>query len=213
MSIYAQVTDAVAQMRERGVVIVETLITDQRLLRARRDVDELLEEAALQKKVLKARSPLECATITLKNLRGSMQFAYYMTKDVVAGKGPGDIDQDDDLYPLPRPHPLLAVNTLLALDNFKEKTGTPVVVPESHKWVASVVQKSDYQVGEISVGSLLLLGGAIWHNSGSNTTQNQRRRAPNAYSIPLGVRPLGGLYLGLTTSEYEDLSPDPQAIV
>lgn len=245
MSFDTQLADAVTHMRERGFAIIEGLVSDERLHRARRDAEALLEEVPFQKQGPRGSvNPRMCkdlfkktrvfddlysiplvvaiveAVLTWESDRdyasiwgGSIQFAYCMLKDVVPGEGPREFHQDDGLYPLPRPHPSLAVNTLLALDDFKEETGATLVVPESHKWTEPVSQNPDYQVAEMSAGSLLLLDGAIWHNSGTNTTRNQHRRALNAYYSSRWVRPLGGPYLGLTTSEYEDLTPDLRAII
>ena len=245
MSFDAQVADGISQMREQGFAIIEGLIPDERVLRARRDADDLFEEVPFQKQGPRGMvTPRMCKDLFKKTRvfddlysiplvlaiveavlawesdrdntgiwGGSFQFAYCMLKDVVPGEGPREFHQDDVLYPLPRPHPSLAVNTLLALDDFKEETGATLVVPESHKWIEPVTQNPDFQVAEMSAGSLLLLDGAIWHNSGTNTTQTQHRRALNAYYSSRWVRPLGGPYLGLTTSEYENLAPDLRAII
>ena len=144
---------------------------------------------------------------------GAIQFAYCMLKDVVPGEGPREFHQDDVLYPLPKPHPPLAVNTLLALDDFREETGATLVVPESHTWLGPVSQNPDYEVAEMPAGSLLLLDGGIWHNSGTNTTRDQYRRALNSYYSAKWLRPLGGPYLGLTTAELEELPTELRAII
>lgn len=245
MTIDPKIADTVAQMREQGFAIIEGLISDERLLQARRDADNLLEETSIQKQgprgpvntrmckdlFRKTRAfddlysiPVVLAVVEevlggqsderLKGIwGGSIQFAYCMLKDVVPGEGPREFHQDDGLYPLPRPHPPLAVNTLLALDDFKEETGATLIVPKSHTWTEPVSQTPAYEVAEMSAGSLLLLDGAIWHNSGTNTTQNQYRRALNAYYSSRWLRPLGGPYLGLTTTELEDVSPALRAII
>jgi len=53
--------------------------------------------------------------------------------------GPGETAQnlhrDDGVYPLPRPHPELVLNTMWALDDFTEENGATHVVPGSHKWL------------------------------------------------------------------------------
>ena len=88
-----------------------------------------------------------------------------------------------------------------------------MVVPGSHTWLEPVSQNPDYVPVEMPAGSLLLLDGAIWHNSGTNTTQDQHRRALNAYYSARWLRPLGGPFLGLNTSELEDLPLELREII
>ena len=50
--------------------------------------------------------------------------------------GPGEkaqpVHTDDGVYPVPRPHAHLVVNTMWALDDFTEENGATIVVPGSH---------------------------------------------------------------------------------
>jgi len=97
--------------------------------------------------------------------------------------GPGDrrqrMHQDDGHYPIPRPHPPLIVNTLIALDPFTAENGATEVVPGSHRMTERVDQDVPTVTVEMPVGSLLLWEGAVWHRGGGNSTSNEYRRSIN----------------------------------
>ncbi len=97
--------------------------------------------------------------------------------------GPGDqrqhMHQDDGHYPIPRPHPTLIVNTLIALDPFTVENGGTEVVPQSHLRTDRVNQDEPTEIVEMPAGALLLWDGALWHRGGGNSTQNSYRRSIN----------------------------------
>ena len=96
---------------------------------------------------------------------------------------PGDrrqhMHQDDGHYPIPRPHPPLIVNTLIALDPFTAENGATEVVPGSHLRTDRVDQDEPTVTVEMPLGSLLLWEGALWHRGGGNSTRNEFRRSIN----------------------------------
>ena len=51
--------------------------------------------------------------------------------------GPGEVAQilhhDDAIYPLPRPHAEVVLNTMWALDDFTEANGATRIIPGSHR--------------------------------------------------------------------------------
>ncbi len=97
--------------------------------------------------------------------------------------GPGDrrqhLHQDDGHYPIPRPHPPLIVNTLIALDPFTWDNGATEVVPGSHRSLDPVDPDASTVTVEMPVGALLLWGGGLWHRGGGNSTRNGYRRSIN----------------------------------
>ena len=97
--------------------------------------------------------------------------------------GPGDqrqwMHQDDGHYPIPRPHPPLIVNTLIALDPFTVENGATEVVPGSHRRVERVDPDAATVSVEMPLGGLLLWEGALWHRGGGNSTRNEYRRSIN----------------------------------
>ena len=96
---------------------------------------------------------------------------------------PGDrrqrMHQDDGHYPIPRPHPPLIVNTLIALDPFTRENGATEVVPDSHRSVDRVDQEAPTVSVEMPAGALLLWEGALWHRGGGNSTADAYRRSIN----------------------------------
>ena len=96
---------------------------------------------------------------------------------------PGDRRQhlhtDDGHYPIPRPHPPLIVNTLIALDPFTKQNGATEVIPGSHRFKERMEQDSETVCVEMPAGALLLWDGALWHRGGGNSTTDSYRRSIN----------------------------------
>ncbi len=97
--------------------------------------------------------------------------------------GPGDrcqrMHQDDGHYPIPRPHPPLIVNTLIALDPFTAENGATEIVPGSHRLAGPVDPDVPTIAVEMPAGALLIWDGALWHRGGGNSTHNAYRRSIN----------------------------------
>ena len=97
--------------------------------------------------------------------------------------GPGDrrqrMHQDDGHYPIPRPHPPLILNTLIALDPFTAENGATEIVPGSHRVVGRVDPDVPTVSVEMPAGGLMLWEGAVWHRGGGNSTRNEYRRSIN----------------------------------
>jgi len=86
--------------------------------------------------------------------------------------GPGEVAQvlhfDDSIYPVPRPHDELVLNTMWALDDFVEANGATLIVPGSHRWVAERPSGSTPTIAaEMPAGSVLFYGGSLWHGGGA----------------------------------------------
>jgi ectoine hydroxylase-related dioxygenase (phytanoyl-CoA dioxygenase family) len=93
--------------------------------------------------------------------------------------GPGEKAQflhtDDGIYPLPRPHPQVVLNTMWALDDFTEANGATRVVPGSHLWSDRMPVDPDETVTvTMPAGSVLFILGTLWHGGGANTTDRPR---------------------------------------
>ncbi|HLZ69155.1 MAG TPA: phytanoyl-CoA dioxygenase family protein [Dehalococcoidia bacterium] len=70
----------------------------------------------------------------LDRVLGSYQLSAPQGIEIGPGETAQNLHPDDGVYPLPRPHQELIVNTMWALDDFTVENGATHVVPGSHKW-------------------------------------------------------------------------------
>jgi ectoine hydroxylase-related dioxygenase (phytanoyl-CoA dioxygenase family) len=86
------------------------------------------------------------------------------------------IHADDQLIPLPKPHPALVCNTMWALSDFTEANGATRLVPGSHLADDSPDYGHPYASipAEMGRGSVLIWHGSLWHGGGANTTDQRR---------------------------------------
>lgn len=86
------------------------------------------------------------------------------------------IHADDQLIPIPKPHPPTVCNTMWALTDFTEENGATRVVPGSHLADHSpdYGQHYDSVAAEMPKGSVLIWHGSLWHGGGANRTDTRR---------------------------------------
>src|SRR3954447_8887550 len=80
--------------------------------------------------------------------------------DILPGESAQPIHADDQLIPLPKPHPPTVCNSMWALTDFTEANGATRVIPGSHKADRSPDYGTPYESvpAEMPKGSVL-----IWH--------------------------------------------------
>jgi ectoine hydroxylase-related dioxygenase (phytanoyl-CoA dioxygenase family) len=94
--------------------------------------------------------------------------------------GPGETAQpihaDDQLIPIPKPHPPTVCNTMWALTDFTEANGATRIIPGTHLADSSpnYGQHYDSVAAEMSKGSVLVWHGSLWHGGGANATDARR---------------------------------------
>jgi ectoine hydroxylase-related dioxygenase (phytanoyl-CoA dioxygenase family) len=93
--------------------------------------------------------------------------------------GPGEVAQvlhyDDAIYPMPRPHPEIVLNTMWALDDFTEANGATRFIRGSHRWRDErPAPDAETEVAEMPSGSVLFYLGSLWHGGGANVTDEPR---------------------------------------
>jgi ectoine hydroxylase-related dioxygenase (phytanoyl-CoA dioxygenase family) len=93
-----------------------------------------------------------------------------------AGETAQPIHADDQLIPLPKPHPPTVCNTMWALTEFTEANGATRIVPGSHLWDHSPEYGRAYDSipAAMPAGSVLVWHGSLWHGGGANTTSERR---------------------------------------
>jgi ectoine hydroxylase-related dioxygenase (phytanoyl-CoA dioxygenase family) len=150
----------------------------------------------------------------LENILGP---GFQLSAPVGISIGPGEkaqpIHTDDGVYPIPRPHKHLVVNTMWALDDFTEANGATVVVPGSHKWVDERPSKDTKVTRAVMpAGSVLMFVGSIFHGGGANQTDKSRLGVILEYCAAW-VRPQENHILGVPKAIVKQLDPKLQDLL
>jgi ectoine hydroxylase-related dioxygenase (phytanoyl-CoA dioxygenase family) len=93
-----------------------------------------------------------------------------------SGETPQPIHADDQVIPLPKPHPATVCNTMWALTDFTEANGATRIIPGTHTAAESpdLSRHYDSVPAEMARGSVLVWHGSLWHGGGANTTAERR---------------------------------------
>ena len=86
------------------------------------------------------------------------------------------IHSDDQLIPLPKPHPPLICNTMWAITDFTEENGATRLCPGTHlaDHSPNLLEHYDSIPAEMPKGGVLVWVGSLWHGGGANTTPERR---------------------------------------
>jgi hypothetical protein len=143
---------------------------------------------------------------------------YQLSAPVGIQIGPGEkaqvLHRDEGVYPLPRPHPPVVVNSMWALDDFTEANGATRLVPGSHRW------EPDRQPGpgtetvaaEMPAGSVMFYLGNLWHGGGANRTDQPRLGVILEYVVSW-LRPQENHCLAVPRDVAATLSPRLQELL
>ncbi len=95
---------------------------------------------------------------------------------ILPGETAQPIHADDQLIPLPKPHPPTVCNTMWALTDFTEANGATRIIPGSHVEDHSPDYGAPYDsiAAEMARGSVLVWHGSLWHGGGANATDQPR---------------------------------------
>lgn len=117
--------------------------------------------------------------LILEAVEGRLGPGFQLSAPVGICIGPGEVQQpvhrDDSVYPVPRPHPDLVVNTMWALDDFTEANGATVAYSGSHRWVDRLPRDTDVPIRAVMpAGSVMVYLGGLFHSGGANHTDRPR---------------------------------------
>jgi len=95
---------------------------------------------------------------------------------IMPGETAQPIHADDQLIPIPKPHPPVVCNTMWALTDFTEENGATRIVPGSHLWDHNPDYFGTYDTiaAEMPKGSVLIWHGSLWHGGGANRSDSRR---------------------------------------
>jgi len=95
---------------------------------------------------------------------------------ICPGESAQPIHADDQLIPIPKPHPPTVCNTMWALTDFTEANGATRLIPGSHQRDCSPDFGTHYDSipAEMAKGSVLVWHGSLWHGGGANATDERR---------------------------------------
>jgi ectoine hydroxylase-related dioxygenase (phytanoyl-CoA dioxygenase family) len=94
--------------------------------------------------------------------------------------GPGELAQvlhrDDSIYPLPRPHRDVVLNTMWALDDFTVENGATRIVQGSNLWEPGRTPGPGDPIvdAEMPAGGVVFYTGSLLHGGGANRTDTPR---------------------------------------
>ena len=187
----ATVESVVAGMEDDGYVIVEGALTDQEVAATRAELLEVLartpkgrndfEGYATQRVyALFAKTRAFDGPATSPLVEGVLDRVighHQLSAPVGIQIGPGEkaqmLHRDDGIYPLPKPHPEVVVNTMWPFDDFTEANGATRLVPRSSSR-ETAPDESETIVAEMPAGSVMFYLGSVWHGGGANRTDRPR---------------------------------------
>lgn len=190
----ATVEGTVQALHEDGFVIVENMLDPDDVREKRADLERVLRETPTGRNSFEGFSTQRVYALFAKTrtfdataidplLLGVLDAVlghYQLSAPVGIQIGPGETAQvlhrDEGVYPLPRPHPTVVINSMWPLDDFTEANGATRFIPGSHLWEDGRQPTPDDEVlvAEMPAGSMLLYLGNLVHGGGANQTDAPR---------------------------------------
>ncbi len=183
-----------ADLARDGYSVVESLLSPERAAAIRAGLREILDDTPTGRNdfegyqtrriyaiFAKTRvfDDLAVHPLLLSVLDATLGPSYQLSAPTGIEIAPGEKAQflhtDDAIYPLPRPHGEVVLNSMWAFDDFTAENGATRVVPGSHRWTDRVpVDPDDTVTITMPAGSVLFIIGSLWHGGGANRTDRSR---------------------------------------
>ena len=144
---------------------------------------------------------------------------YQFSQPTVISIGPGETAQnlhtDDSVYPLPRPHDEVVVNTMWAMDDFTPENGATHILARSHRDAPVPEDRFDYSRtirAVMPAGSVCVFVGSLFHAGGANHSQKRRMGVVIEYCATW-LRSQENHYLGTPRSMVRELPERMQELL
>lgn len=181
-------------LRSDGVVVCERVLSPDRVASIRADLDRILTEVPTGRNDFEGHRTKRIYNLfgktrvfdelavdpillgVLDGLLGPAQLSAPTGIEIGPGEPAQVLHRDDSIYPLPRPHGEVVLNTMWALEDFTAANGATRFLEGSHRWEPERQPSADDPVtaAEMPAGSVAFYTGSIWHGGGANSTDRAR---------------------------------------
>ncbi len=194
MTAAAGVEDVVAALDRDGYAVIEGLLDHDDTARIRAELGRILENVPRGRNDFEGHHTKRIYAIFAKTraldgpathplVLGALDHVlgehYQLSGPTGIEIGPGEVAQvlhrDEDIYPVPRPHPELVANVMWAFDDFTEANGATRMVPGSQSdALEQATAETPTVPAEMPAGSVMIYVGSVWHGGGANHTDRAR---------------------------------------
>jgi len=186
----ATADDLAGSLDERGYAVVEGVLSPDDVAARRGALDDLFAATPTGRNFFEGFHTQRVYALFAKTrafddlavhplLLGALDHAlgehYQLSAPVGLQIGPGEkaqvLHRDEDVYPLPRPHDPVVLNSMWALCDFSDANAATCLIPGSHLWDPER-RPDEREVVHVTMpaGSLLVYLGGVVHGGGANTT-------------------------------------------
>lgn len=161
---------------------------------------------------------LACEPTVMTLMDHLLGFNFLLSNIDVNIAGPGGqpmfLHADQSFMPPPWPFPVVA-NVMWMLDDFTSENGATRIVPGSH----ALERGPDYGPADMArpavpvvapAGTAMVFEGRLWHQTGANTTGDQRRVGILAYYCRPYIRQQENFFMSLPPDVQERTKRDPR---
>jgi ectoine hydroxylase-related dioxygenase (phytanoyl-CoA dioxygenase family) len=198
---------AIADIRDRGFVILESLLSSDQVGRIRDELDPYLKRQHMGRNdfegfkservyALLAKAPSIAGIVehpaVLPIVDAFLPKNYLLSSALAIKLHPGETAQSfhiDDAPgggpEVPKPRAPFGISTIWAFDDFTEENGATEVIPGSHRWPAERTAQEGEQIKVLMpAGSVVVFAGNLLHRGGANLSNSTRLAVTPQYCSP-----------------------------